>query len=36
MSVDRSFMKGAAVALILAIVFVAIVLLWPLGRLPWP
>jgi hypothetical protein len=34
--VDRSFAPAWLVVLILAILFVVIVLLWPLGRLPWP
>jgi hypothetical protein len=34
--IDRSFALAWLVVLILAILFVVIVLLWPLGRLPWP
>ena len=34
---DRRFPTTLTVVLILAVVFVLIVLLlWPLGRLPWP
>jgi hypothetical protein len=33
---DRRFPTVLTVVLILAVVFVLIVLLWPLGRLPWP
>jgi hypothetical protein len=33
---DRRFPTALTVVLILAVIFVLIVLLWPLGRLPWP
>jgi hypothetical protein len=33
---DRRFPTTLTVVLILAVIFVLIVLLWPLGRLPWP
>ena len=36
MPLNRSFLAGATVALILAVAVVLVVLLWPLGRLPWP
>jgi hypothetical protein len=36
MPVERGSLTGATVVLILAIAFVLVVLLWPLGRLPWP
>jgi hypothetical protein len=36
MPIERGFWTGAIVVLILAIAFVLIVLLWPIGRLPWP
>jgi hypothetical protein len=36
MPVDRSFLAGGTVILILAIAIVMVVVLWPLGRLPWP
>jgi len=32
----RRFPTALTVVLILAVIFVLIVLLWPLGRLPWP